>query len=77
MERRSIDLAGVEILTLDEADRLLDMGFLPSLKRVLKAVPVARQTLEWGRDLASRTLENWYDQAQEVKPSRRRARAEE
>jgi len=30
-----------------------------------------------GRDLASRTLENWYDQAQEVKPSRRKARAEE
>lgn len=30
-----------------------------------------------GRDLASRTLENWYDQAQEVRPSRRRARAEE
>src|SRR5438105_8806969 len=30
-----------------------------------------------GRDLASRTLENWYDQAQEVRPSRRRAKAEE
>jgi hypothetical protein len=30
-----------------------------------------------GRDLASRTLENWYDQAQEAKPSRRKARAEE
>jgi hypothetical protein len=30
-----------------------------------------------GRDLASRTLENWYDQAQDVRPSRRRARAEE
>jgi len=30
-----------------------------------------------GRDLASRTLENWYDQAQEVRPSRRKAKAEE
>jgi hypothetical protein len=30
-----------------------------------------------GRDLASRTLENWYDQAQEVRPGRKRARTEE
>ena len=39
MQQRTIDLSGVEILTLDEADRLLDMGFLPSLRRVLKALP--------------------------------------
>ena len=45
MERRTVDLSGVEILTLDEADRMLDMGFLPQLRRVLKTVPRKRQTL--------------------------------
>jgi ATP-dependent RNA helicase RhlE len=45
LQRRTIDLAGVEILTLDEADRMLDMGFLPPLRRVLAALPRDRQTL--------------------------------
>ena len=45
LQRRTIDLGRVEILTLDEADRMLDMGFLPALRRVLQAVPSKRQTL--------------------------------
>jgi ATP-dependent RNA helicase RhlE len=45
MQRRTIDLSGIEVLTLDEADRMLDMGFLPPLRRVLQALPRARQTL--------------------------------
>ena len=45
MEQRTVDLSGVEILTLDEADRMLDMGFLPPLRRILKALPRERQTL--------------------------------
>lgn len=38
-------LAGLEILVLDEADRMLDMGFLPDIKRVLRHLPARRQTL--------------------------------
>jgi ATP-dependent RNA helicase RhlE len=52
MQRRTIDMSGVEILTLDEADRLLDMGFLPPLRRVLKAVPAVRQTLLFSATLS-------------------------
>ncbi len=45
MERGTVNLSGVEILTLDEADRMLDMGFLPSIRRILAAAPSPRQTL--------------------------------
>ena len=38
-------LAGLEYLVLDEADRMLDMGFLPDIRRVLRHIPVKRQTL--------------------------------
>ncbi len=45
MQQRTVDLSAIEILVLDEADRMLDMGFLPAMKRVLSALPKARQTL--------------------------------
>ena len=46
LERRSVDLSGIEVLILDEADRMLDMGFLPSIKRILAKLPRQnRQTL--------------------------------
>lgn len=40
-----IDLAGVEVLVLDEADHMCDMGFLPDIRRILKHAPAKRQTL--------------------------------
>jgi ATP-dependent RNA helicase RhlE len=42
---RSIDLSRVEVLVLDESDRMCDMGFLPDIRRILKLVPTRRQTL--------------------------------
>ena len=45
MGQRLVMLAGVEILVLDEADRMLDMGFLPDMRRILAQVPRRRQSL--------------------------------
>lgn len=45
LERKSLDLSHVEVLVLDEADRMLDMGFWPSIRRVLAVLPLKRQTL--------------------------------
>lgn len=45
IEQRSVQLNQVQILVLDEADRMLDMGFMPDLKRILALLPKQRQTL--------------------------------
>ena len=45
LEQKSINLSQVQILVLDEADRMLDMGFLPDIKRILSVLPPQRQNL--------------------------------
>ena len=45
MEHNHVSLSGVEILVLDEADRMLDMGFWPSVRRIMHALPEKHQTL--------------------------------
>jgi ATP-dependent RNA helicase RhlE len=45
MQQRTVDLSHIEILTIDEADRMLDMGFIPAIRRILRALPSNRQTL--------------------------------
>jgi ATP-dependent RNA helicase RhlE len=45
LQRRTISLANVHTLILDEADRMLDMGFAPAIHAILRYIPVARQTM--------------------------------
>jgi len=61
----TIDLSQVEVLVLDEADQMFDMGFLPDVRRILKQLPVQRQTLLFSatmppeiRGLAAEILRN-------------------
>ncbi len=60
-----IDLSHVEVLVLDEADRMCDMGFLPDIRRILQHVPTRRQTLFFSatmpediRDLSAKILKD-------------------
>lgn len=79
LERRSVDLSHIETLVLDEGDRMLDMGFMPAIERIVKQLPRARQTLLFSatfsdpiRKLAQRFMTN----PQAVDVARRNAAAD-
>ena len=53
IERGAVRLSTIEVLVLDEADRMLDMGFLPAIRRVLSLLPTKRQTLLFSATMSS------------------------
>jgi len=57
LKRGSVSLAGIEVLVLDEADRMLDMGFKPQLTRILARLPKKRQTMLFSATMASEVEE--------------------
>ncbi len=46
INQKTIDLSHLEVLVLDEADRMFDMGFLPDIRRIIKQLPVKRQNAD-------------------------------
>lgn len=57
MNQGFVDLSRLEIFVLDEADRMLDMGFLPDLKRIIKCLPAKRQSLFFSATLPAKIVE--------------------
>jgi len=57
LRRREINLSTVEMLVLDEVDRMLDMGFLPAIRRIVGALPRTRQTLCYSATLDANVRE--------------------
>lgn len=56
VEQKTLRLDNVQILVLDEADRMLDMGFLPQIKKILQLVPKERQTMLFSATLSSEIM---------------------
>jgi ATP-dependent RNA helicase RhlE len=79
IEQGDVKLADIEILVLDEVDRMLDMGFLPDVKRIIQKCPQARQTLFFSATMPPELaqLSSWALRSPvEIKIGQRRSAAE-
>jgi ATP-dependent RNA helicase RhlE len=57
LQRKLVNLSGIRMLVLDEVDRMLDMGFKPSIRRIVAAIPAERQTLCYSATLSNEIRE--------------------
>ena len=79
LQRGTIDLGGVEILVLDEADRMLDMGFIQDIRKILRALPEQRQNLLFSATFSKeikKLADDLLDSPTEVQVARRNTAAE-
>jgi ATP-dependent RNA helicase RhlE len=67
MRQQNADLTGIELLILDEADRMMDMGFWPDVRRIISALPTRRQTLLFSATMPEEIVRQALEIAQEPK----------
>lgn len=79
VEQKNVNLGQVGILVLDEADRMLDMGFLPDLDRIVRLLPAQRQTLLFSATFSNEIRKlgrSWLNDPLEIEVAARNATAE-
>jgi ATP-dependent RNA helicase RhlE len=67
MRQQNADLSGIELLILDEADRMMDMGFWPDVRRIIAALPSERQTLLFSATMPEEIVKQALEIAREPK----------
>jgi len=67
MRQQNTDLTAIELLVLDEADRMMDMGFWPDVRRIISALPAARQTLLFSATMPDEVVRDAIEITREAK----------
>jgi ATP-dependent RNA helicase RhlE len=67
MRQQNADLTGIELLVLDEADRMMDMGFWPDVRRIITALPAVRQTLLFSATMPNEVVRDAFEITRDAK----------
>jgi ATP-dependent RNA helicase RhlE len=67
MRQQNADLSAIELLVLDEADRMMDMGFWPDVRRIIAALPSARQTLLFSATMPNEVVRDAFEITHDAK----------